>query len=177
MHRAYDGAMATRRTTTKRVLGFDELVQAFIDDARHHGRGDSVANYHAKRLHLLCEALQCAFIARPLRRDDEDDFSDAAARDRNDVRSIARDCLRNHAALYAPFATGLEGRPGPLEAVVRERNAEPLRAAVQGLKDALQRCFADALRQLEPGLANRTVPEGWLFERGLPKRAPEPDDW
>lgn len=173
--------MATRRTTktavTARQLGFDELVQAFIDDARHHGRGDSVANYYARRLQLLCEGLQCAFIARPLRRDDEDDYRDAAARDRNDVRSLARDCLRNHSALYAPFSVGLEGRPGPLEQFVRDRNAGALTASVEALKAALQGCFADCLRALEPKLVERTVAESWLFERGLPRTPPDLDDW
>lgn len=166
--------MAARRPAPK--LGFPDLVQAFLDDARHHGRGDAVAAYSAKRLQLLREGLECSFIARPVKRDDEDERADAAARDRNDVRSIGRDCLRNHAALYPPFGAGLVGRPGPLELRVRKRNAEPLREAVQGLKDRLADCFADCLRALDPQLEGRTMSAELLTERGLPRRAPVPDD-
>ncbi len=156
-----------------RMLGFDALAQAFLDDAMHRGRTDDHARYHEARLHALIDCMGCSFGASTKK---EAGAVRAVGRDQRQVVNIARWCLEHINQFYGPFGTYMEGMPGPMELRVREAHKDAVNEAFVQVRASIRDTFVTCLRTLEPDLLERQVPESDLFARGVPKHAPKDDD-
>lgn len=165
--------MASRRSKAKvvepvRMLGFDDLVDALLDEQANRERPPEYSGYYAKRLEAVETVLGTSFRVS-LGRGGGD-------RDVSSVRRIARGTAEQLAKLYGPFGSYLEGAPGPLETAVRIHRGA-VDAAIASLRRALRATFAECLRVLDPTVEARTAPESKLFELGVPRRSPDEDDW
>lgn len=152
-----------------RMLGFGDLVDAFLEEEANRDRPPKYSGYYAKRREALETALGTSF-GRSLGPSSND-------RDVRSVRQIARSTREQWANLYGPFASYLEGAPGPKEEAVRALHRGPVDRAVAALRKALRDTFAECLRELDPSVVERTAPESRLFELGVPGQSPDWDDW
>lgn len=166
-------------TPAAKTLRFDDLVDAYINEARYRVAARELADYHGQRLRVLSELFGCGF------RSTDADHSEViggsadgdAARDREQVASIARACLRKHTSTSGPFGFYMEGYPGPLEQGLLDRHDAKMSDALRLFQRRLRDTFADSLKTLYPGIENRKVPLAGLIERGVPEEGPDPDEF
>ncbi len=162
-----------------RSLRFDDLVDAYINEARYRVAARELADHHGLRLRVLAELFGCDFksadadhsevVGRSADRD--------VARDREQVASIARACLRKHTTASGPFGFYMEGCPGPLEQGLLDRHDAKMGDALARFQKELRAIFADCLKVLYPGIEKRKVPVSALVERGVPEEGPDPDEF
>jgi len=160
-------------------LRIDDLVDAYINEARYRVAARELADHHGLRLRVLAELFGCDFksaaadhsevVGRSADRD--------VARDREQVASIARACLRKHTTTSGPFGFYMEGHPGPLEQGLLDRHDAKMSDALARFQKELRATFADCLKVLHPGIEKRKVPLAALIERGVPEEGPDPDEF
>lgn len=162
-----------------KMLRIDDLVDAYLNEARYRVAARELADYHGQRLRVLCELFGCGFKCT------DADHSEViggsadrdAARDREQVASIARACLRKHTTTSGPFGFYMEGYPGPLEQGLLDRHDTKMSDALRLFQRQLRDTFADCLKVLHPGIEKRKVPLAALIERGVHEEGPDPDEF
>jgi len=162
-----------------KTLRIDDLVDAYLNEARYRVAARDLADYHGQRLRVLSELFGCGF------KSTDADHSEViggstdrdATRDREQVASIARACLRKHTTISGPFGFYMEGCPGPLEQGLLDRHDAKMGDALARFQKELRAIFADCLKVLYPGIEKRKVPVSALVERGVPEEGPDPDEF
>jgi len=162
--------MTTARTPSDR-LTFDDLVDAYVCEARYRSSAKELAEYHGLRLRVLAESFECDLAPEVSDPDPTEDY------DREAVSDAARSCLERYESIRGPFAIYMDGRPGPLEQRLRDGHERDIRDAISIYRRALTETFANCLRLLYPGIETRTVAGSALTERGVPLEALDPLDF
>ena len=130
-----------RRSIAGQVLGFDDLVEAFLEQRENEGAVVEWSRYTSKRLAVLATCLGCTF-----RRDQTRGFARTSA-DVGSVMDLAVSVLDRYAEVHGPFLHYLEGTPGPLELALRKQHKRPLDEALS---------VAERIRERLEALRKRT---------------------
>ena len=160
-------------------LGLDSLVDAHFDYAEAENWHRDLRHYRHTRLKLLQELLACDIdkLADDLASHSSNHGVDPTWVDRWSVVCIARQSLALSARPRRPFGVWLEGGPGRLQDELRVKHGDAIHQADEAFRKAARQLFADALVALFDGVEGRNVDEDALFARGLPRTAPDPDDY
>lgn len=148
-----------------REVTFDDLVDAYFSAAKWANAAPELRDYHAMKRDLLQELFGCT-LAQP-----------KAQHDVESLARIARVSLEQSTALSSPFGVYLEGRPGPMETVLRDEYKRTFDACSNALTSQYRMIFRHALGALFPKATTRTFSWATLFERGLATQVPDPDDF
>ncbi len=151
------------------LLTHHDLATAYITAKEHHNDDPEVRDFHAQRLQIMAKLFGCDLsVIR-----DEDPNGDY---DRTMVCSVAYSCIELACALYGPFDSFLEGKPGPLIMAIYSTRSDRFHdMRTQWDRECLQ-TLTEALVALTPEIATTTIESERLIECGLPREWPDPDD-
>lgn len=152
-----------------RLLTIDDLVDAYLEAHRWKDAVAPLRDYHATRRDLLEAMFGVSLDDVPDTRREE--------RDRAKVASTAIRCVHAASALHLPFGYYVEGGPGPLEGGLLARHRARIEVSQEGLRAGYRAVVRDALETLFPQATLRVFDEDDLFAAGLPREAPDPDDF
>ena len=165
----------TSTVTVDRILGFKDLVKAYYDCEYYRAAGGDVSAWYDQRLDLLKRLMGFGV-------DDTDRHDRAhgpeeweAERDESAVQQILNHCLTDKVPF--PFGRYMEGGPGPREQALRDRHERRLDILKSAYAKEMRRLFVTTLVSLQPTVRRRKVRESKLWALGLPREAPEPDDF
>ena len=143
---AQSGA-ARDSSSSRNLLRFDDLVDAFINEATCRDAPPELRDFHARRRQALAGLLDCDF--DPIESEHccgiPDGVPESAVMDRESAASIARSCLEDTGRLASPFGVRLAGVPGPIEQGITRRHR-------MGIDDACP------VPRISPGSVPRNAP-------------------
>jgi hypothetical protein len=172
----------------QRFLTIDDLIDAFIEEFRFRNAHQDLRDYYTQRLDLLMKLFKCDLDKRRreldeilLRRMQRDNSRSLSTRhDINGTGTIVllENCIAAQSRTKSPFrmTVYLESAPPKIVRELEKKYGRRVNEHEQAL-DQLSRLVAkEILKFLFPRIDRKKIPQAKLFEMGLPKEAPDPDD-
>jgi len=153
-------------------LTLDDLCAAYRKALYWKDSHPDLTGYHARKLEILEDLFDFHLPPKPVHGGRDTMDHDAVVR-------AAHTSLKRSTRPSAgwPFATYIEGRPGPKELRLHRGHQRRFSRMARHLKAAHEALFKDALLQLDPTLKEKTINRALLYEKGLPTTEPDPDDY
>jgi hypothetical protein len=175
--------------SSNKLLTLDDLVMALINEVDFRNAAEPLALYHTKKLAILKQLFGCDLQKRGTELDQE-----ARRKKRRQGSELSEEyyevsgeqtimflenCINAFRLTKSPFrcAFYLEGMPPKVVRELEKEYGEIIRAHERELNQINRVLIGRTLKYLFPGIEKKKIPEAKLFERGLPKEAPDPDDF
>jgi hypothetical protein len=173
----------------KKLLTIDDLITAFIEETEFRDAHQDLSLYHKKRLDLL----KTLFQGDLEKRQKELDRIWNARQQQRTTHSTEKlyeisgsgtvtffdHCIAAFNRTKSPFKMGvyLEGMPPKIVRKLEKEYGEKISTHEEELNQLNQLLMKEVLKYLFPGIEKKKIPEAKLFEMGLPKEEPDPDDY
>jgi hypothetical protein len=176
-------------TTMKKLLTIDDLIAAFIEEAKFRDAHQDLSLYYKKRLDLLKKLFQCDLKKRQKELDQVSNTrkEQRATQSTEKLYEISgsgtvtffEHCIGAFNGTKSPFkmAVYLEGMPPKIVRKLEEQYGKKIGTHEQELNRLNRLLIKEVLKYLLPGIEKKEIPEAKLFEMGLPKEEPDPDDY
>ena len=173
-----------------KLLTIDDLITGLINEPNFRDAAESLSVYHKKKLDILKQLFGCDLQKRQAELDQQ-------ARSRNKRRQGSKlteefyeisgeqtvmfleNCIKVFRQTKSPFqfTVYLEGMPPKIVRELKKEYGESISAHERELNEINHKLIRRTLEYLFPGIEKKTIPEAKLFEMGLPKEEPDPDDY
>jgi hypothetical protein len=171
-----------------KCLTVDDLVTALINEAHFRDAAEELTEYYTKKLQLLKEL----FCLDPKQSQPRLGHTAAKKRSRRgsqpsaidglggeEISRFVENCVEAFRRTKSPFRMGtyLEGMPPVIVRDLEHEYGEQISTQERELNRINRLLINKVLMSLFPGIEKKKIPEGRLFEMGLPKEEPDPDDY
>lgn len=176
--------------SARKFLTIDDLIDAFVEELSFRNAHEDLRQYYKQRLHSLMKLFKCDLYKHKVEPDEiairgqaqegpRSSFTKRGDIMRAETIAFFERCLAAQARTKSPFKMGvyLEGAHPKIVSKLEEKYGHEINGHEKELDRLNRVLLKEVLKSLFPGIDKRNIAEAKLFEMGVPKEAPDLDDY